>query len=184
MTLAIVSEDRNALPTALLAPAKQHMRIDFADDDALITAKIAQAIASFQEKKNVTVNPSVFTWTPAAAAFVEDAATLPVRPVTAIVVTDKGQDPPANVSSSYAVQLKYDAAYGAPIQVLAGPSSSSLSIALTAGYADLEKMPDTVRDYVLRHTAHLYEHREILVPDQPYVAPDLAEDLTWWVPHL
>lgn len=180
-----LTEDRAALPLALLPLAKSQSRIDYSDDDELIKSLLARAIARFQEENGVTVNPSTFTWTPAAADFALDdnnaeAADLPVRPVTAAIVTI----PPATLSADYSIALKWDGIYGVPIQQLVGPAAADLSIALTAGYADLAALPDAVQDTVLRHTAFLYEYREITLPDQPYNSPDLARNATWWMPRI
>jgi hypothetical protein len=183
MTLAITTIDRAALPTELLSLAKQQMRVDTTDNDAFIESVIARAIAKFEQINDVTVNPSIFTWQPASTEFAVNgasAAMIPVRPVSAFVVTVA----PDDVTADYALALKWDSPHGVPIQQLAGSHAAGMSVALTAGYADLTALPPAVLDVVLRTAAHLYEHREILIPDQDFVSPDLQTDATWWMPRV
>lgn len=183
--LVVVSEDRTTLPAALLTLAKAQMRVDYSEDDAFITSTLARAIARFQEVNEVTVNPSVFLWTPADADFDMfddnvEAADLPVRPVTAFAAEIDLID----VSADYSIGLKFDGVYGVPIQQLRGPSAAGLSVTLTAGYADLAALPDAVEDTLLRHAAFMYEYREISLPVEPYMAPDLATNALWWMPRI
>jgi len=174
MTVALVTQDLTALPNALLAIAKTHLRVDWAYDDAFITSVIARAIARFEQVNEVTVNPATVTWTPKAADFKDGAATLPVRPA-ALTAAMPG----------YSIVLKWDSVHGIPIQALAGAAADGLVVNLTAGYANAAAVPPAVQDVVLRHTAHLYEHREILVPGgREFVAPDMATDATWWMPRV
>ena len=179
-----LTEDRAALPLALLPLAKTQMRVDTSDDDEFIKSLLARAIARFQEVNEVTVNPSTFTWTPGETDFCTtddntETIDLPVRPVTAFTVTI----PPATPSLDYNLGLKWDGVYGVPIQQLIGPAAELL-VSLTAGYANLAALPDAVLDSVLRHTAFLYEYREITLPETPYMSPDIAQNASWWMPRI
>lgn len=172
MTITVVTKDIEALPAELLPLVKQHCRVDHAEDDALLTSIIARAIGHFESKKGVTVNPTAVVWTPVLANFKNGMATLPVRP--ALLATPL---------EGYAVVLKWDEIHGVPIQALQGTAADGLSVELLAGYASAAAIPPHVEDTVMRHSAHLYEHREILVPGgKEYVAPDVADDATWWMP--
>jgi len=172
MTVTLVTQDFTALPTELLPLVKQHCRVDHTNDDALLTSIIARAIARFEQATEVTVNPTAVAWTPTAADFTSDMATLPVRPATL-----------ATPVSGYSVVLKWDSIHGIPIQVLQGTAADGLSFDLLCGYPNADAIPPAVQDEILRSTAHLYEHREILVPGgRDFVSPDLATDATWWMP--
>ena len=153
------------------------MRVNTADDDAFIKSCIARAIARFEETNEVTVNTTSVKWTPALEDFTGNVASVPVRPVTSIAVA-----PPALVSD-YAVALKWDSIHGVPLQVLNGPAAAGLELTLTAGFV-ANTPPPAVEDAILRHAAHLYEHREILVPGQFYTAPDLKLNGAWWAPRI
>jgi hypothetical protein len=180
MSLAIQTVDRNALPDALLSMAKTHMRVDHSGDDDYIKGTIARAIARFQSVNGVTLNPTTAIWTPAATEFSTAGSMPPMRPVNAFAAT--AGDPPGDVTASYSIVLKWDDPYGIPIQILQGDAADGLSLTLELGFTD-ETIPIEVLDVVLLEAAHLYNHREILMPDQPYAAPNNAAS-TWWMPRV
>lgn len=172
MTVTVVTQDLTALPNDLLAAAKTHLRVDWAYDDDYIKSVIARAIARFEQVNEVTVNPTAVHWTPKETDFKDGAATLPVRPAKL-----------ATPMAGYAVVLKWDSIHGVPILTLQG-AAAAVSVDLLCGYATAGDIPPAVQDVVMRHTAHLFEHREILVPgSREYVAPDLQMDATWWMPR-
>jgi uncharacterized phiE125 gp8 family phage protein len=180
MGLKVVSRDLAALPAGLLAQAKGHARIDSDADDALITSMIARAIAHHEDRLEVTINPTTVEWTPTANDFGELGADVPVRPVSEMTAT--AGDPPVDVSADYSIELKWPVGiHGVPILLLTG-AATTLTLTLTCGYADQNALPPQLLDRVLRDTAHLYEHREILIPGKEYRAPDLETDGTWWTP--
>ncbi len=180
MTVKVVSRDTTALPTDLLALAKSHMRVEWAYDDAFIQSVIARAIARVEQVNEVTINPTDVLWTLKASAFCNGGADLPVRPASAAVVMQG--EPPVDVSTDYEISLKWNSIHGIPIQTLTGAATDS-SITLTLGFATAAELPPPLVDLILRHSAHLYEHREILIPGTEYVAPDLQIDATWWMPR-
>jgi hypothetical protein len=172
MTVTLVTQDFAALPAELLPLVKQHCRVDHTNDDALLTSIIARAIARFQADTEVTVNPTAVSWTPKLTDFTSDMATLPVRPATL-----------ATPITGYAVVLKWDSIHGIPIQVLQGTAADGLTVDLLCGYPNADAIPPDVQDEILRSAAHLYEHREILVPGgRDFVSPDLAKNAAWWMP--
>jgi len=181
MSVAVQSVDREELPDVLLSLTKSHMRVDHSTDDDYILTCIARAIARFESTNGATLNPTTVIWTPVTAEFCNGGATLPVRPVTSF--TAAAGSPAADVSANYSIVLKWDDIYGIPIQLLKGAAATGLTVTLEAGFTEDTLRPE-VLDVVLRHAAHLYEHREILLPGSAYVAPDLQLDSTWWMPRL
>jgi len=175
MTVAVVTQDFAALPAELLPVAKEHCRIDHASDDALMTSIIARAIARFEQMTEVTVNPTAVTWTPRRTDFSGDIATLPVRPATL-----------ATPLTGYTVALKWDSIHGIPIQALQGAAADGLTVELLCGYPNADAIPPAVQDEILRTAAHLYEHREILVPGgRDFVTPDTRLwPMAWWMPKV
>lgn len=176
MSVAIVSQDIDQHPDNLLPIAKTHARVDGSYDDVFIKSVIARAIARFEQVNRCTVNPTEVLWKPKTTEFCNGFATVPVRPVNSFSVMVG--DPPTQ-SFDYSIDLKWDDIYGIPILAMTGPAVAGLAATLTCGFDDL---PPPVLDVVLRHTSHLYNHREILLPDREYVAPDL--DATWWMPAV
>jgi hypothetical protein len=69
-------------------------------------------------------------------------------------------------------------------QYLIGSHVAGLAVTCTAGYAAAADVPPRMVDRILRLTAHLYEHREILAPGQPFMMPDLELDATDWMPRV
>ena len=174
MTIAVVTEDRDALPAELLPIAKQHCRVDHSNDDDLLISIIRRAIARFQSDNEVTLNPTAVVWTPALAEFTSGMATLPVVPSSLATPID-----------GYSVVLKWYSIHGIPIQALQGTAANGMTVDLLCGYPSADDLPPDVLDEVLRSTAHLYEHREILVPGgRDHVSPDLATSAAWWKPRV
>jgi hypothetical protein len=184
----VVSENIDALPDALLVLAKQHMRVDHNAEDEAVRYAVQRAIGNFQAVNEVCLNPTVIEWLPLSSEFIDGAANIPVRPVQSLTAT--GGEPPADVAANYSVAMKWDSIHGVPLQVLVGAHVINLALTLTCG-AQMPPPPDTaaarlppdVLDVVLRHAAHLFEHREILIPGREYVAPDLKVNATWWTPR-
>lgn len=178
MSIRATTYDAKVLPAALLLDAKLQMRIDHSLDDALIKSMLARAIGRFEQMNGVGLNPATFEWTPGASEFCNDRATVPITPVSQFVA--KLADD-TDVSSSYSITTK--SVYGVPLLHLNGAHQSGVVITLTTGFT-AETLPAPVLDIVLRNTAHLYEHREILIPGVEFVSPDMAVDATWWVPRV
>ena len=178
MSVRVVSRDNEALPDDLLSIAKQHMRVDHSGDDNFIRSTLARAIANIEQRNEVTINPTTVLWKASAAEFVGGVASVPVTPAETAVVMYGTDD----VSTDYSLALKWGSIHGVPIQVLEG-AAASLSVTLTCGFDSIDTLPPGLLDKILRITAHLYEHREILIPGREFIAPDYALDATWWVPR-
>lgn len=175
MSIKLVTTDLTALPTALLASAKIHMRVDWSYDDDFIKSVVARAIGRFEQMNGVALNAATFEWTPASTEFCQDQAEVPVTPVTSFVA--KLADD-TDVSSSYTITT--ESVFGVPLLHLNGAYQNGVVLTLETGFATL---PPPVLDIVMRNAAHLYEHREILIPGTEFVAPDMQVDATWWVPR-
>jgi hypothetical protein len=189
VSVKILAIDIEALPARLLDEAKQHLRVDGSYDDNFIKSCIARAISKFQNMSGTTLNATTVLWKPRSGEFIDNAATLPVIPITEFIA--EAGEPLTDVTASYAIELKWDGIHGVPIQRLVGAFADGLALTLEAGIPggppgpppDLDITP-AVQDIIFRHTAHLFEHREILIPGKEYMAPDLAGDLTWWAPRI
>jgi hypothetical protein len=174
MSIKLVTQDLTALPTALLADAKQHMRIDWTYDDEFVKSVLARAIGRFEQINGVGLNVATYEWSPADVEFRNGRAPVPVTPVT-----DFTAETTATPDATASYTITTDSVFGVPLLYLNGAFASGLVLTLQTGFAAL---PPPVLDIVLRNAAHLYEHREILVPGIEFVAPDMRIDATWWVP--
>ena len=175
MGFVLLEQDVAVLPTELLPAMKRHGRINDDDDDLTIKEKLGQAIDRIQTRGNFRIVPCKYTWTPSAADFCDGLALVPYPPVRTCTVS--GVTDPA----AYSVDLR--AIDGVPITYLAGPFAAGMSVEIEAGFVAAADMPLSLTDAIERVAAHLYEHREILIPGSEFVAPDFATDLTWWLPR-
>ena len=172
--------DLAVLPAALLPIAKSHLRVEGTYDDAYITSAIGRAINWFERVTNVSVNPVTWAWSPDAAAFRCGQAKVPVSPVTSFAVVDAAA---ADISADY--ELTTMSTHGIGLYALTGAFASGMKVTMPSGYADVAALDFGVTDAVLRYTAHLYEHREILVPGVEAQTPGWMTDIiaTYWMPR-
>jgi hypothetical protein len=184
-----ISENIDALPDALLILAKGHMRVDHSAEDEQVRYAVQRAISRFQTVNESCLNPTVVEWKPDAEDFVDGIANVPVRPAKSFTAT---ADPAAtDVAANYVIVNKWESIHGVEPQVLVGAYAAGLTLTLTCG-AQMPPPPDTeaarlppdVVDIIFRHAAHLFNHREILLPGREYVAPDLKMDASWWMPRV
>ena len=104
--------DRAALPTAMLALAKSHLRVDGTYDDPYITDALGRAISWFERVTNISVNKVTWAWSPDARDFFDGAAAVPVSPINSFTVGDAAT-PPADLSADYRLITMLDARHRA-----------------------------------------------------------------------
>ena len=177
MSIVRTALDRDALPDALLSIAKQQIRVDGTHDDAFILSVLQRAIGRFEQVNGVSLNVATFEWHAERWEFCDGRASVPVTPVTEFTAAVGATD----VSASYTITT--DSVFGVPILYLNGAWQTGLVLTLETGFTETT-LPAPLLDVVLRNAAHLYEHREILIPGSEFVAPDLAIDATWWLPRV
>jgi len=171
--------DLAALPAALLATAKSHLRVSGSYDDAYITVTIGRAINWFERVTNVTVNKVIWEWSPDAAAFRDGRAQVPVSPVNSFTV-DAGGD----ISGDFLMETM--STHGIGLYALVGAHVDGMKVSIPSGYENATALDYGIADAVLRYTAHLYEHREILVPGSDAQTPGWMTDViaTYWMPRI
>jgi uncharacterized phiE125 gp8 family phage protein len=175
--ITAVVPDWATLPAAMLPNAKMHCRVDTTFDDGFITDAIGRAIGGLEQRNDVLINPTSYTWKPDQAEFCNGRARIPWSPVKTITA-DAGGD----VSANYAIETS--GIHGAMPQYLIGSYVAGLVVTCVAGYAAAADVPPRMIDRIMRLTAHLYEHREILAPGQAFMMPDLELDATDWMPRV
>ena len=91
---------------------------------------------------------------------------VPVSPVNPTwVATVDGED----VTDSY--EIATNSIHGIELERLYGVWVSGLTLTIPSGYASAAAIEPGIVDIILRYAAHLYEHREILVPGMEAVTP-------------
>jgi hypothetical protein len=172
--------DLMVLPAGLLSAAKSHLRVDGTWDDHNISTTIARAIAWFERVTGVSVNPVTYLWTPALREFSYGCAAVPVSPVNSWTAAIGAED----VTADY--EIGSDTIHGVEINTLVGAWADGLTITIPSGTASAAALDPGISDIVLRYTAHLYEHREILVAGSEAQTPGWMLDVVsqYWKPRV
>jgi uncharacterized phiE125 gp8 family phage protein len=175
----ITDIDYTTLPEALRPAMKEHLRIEFPDDDASIRTYLANAIGYLEGFTDLRLFGTRVVWTPTTG---QAEAQFPIWPVSAFTVAT---DADGEVTANYALRwtslttpwwlAKKD---GTAIE-------AGTTVNFTAGYADPGKIGPALLGNVLRIAATLYENREsvsMLSPDQmPLWLNDMLGGL--WIPR-
>jgi len=172
--------DLMVLPRGLLSDAKGHLRIDGTWDDYTVVQTIARAIGWFERETGVSINAATYTWKPTVDEFIDGMARVPVSPVNSWTAAIGATD----ATSSYAIES--DTLHGVQIENLVGAWASGLTVIIPSGYTSVAAIDPGIVDAVFRYTAHLYEHREILVAGSEAQTPGWMDNViaTWWKPRL
>jgi hypothetical protein len=173
------TEDYTTLPAALLPFAKQHMRVDFTDDDVAIAKYIGWAIDYCQTFWDLQVFGATVAWLPTVNG--ASRYQCPVSPVSSFIVMSDAID----VSTEYALEAT---AITAPVWLVHSdgtPFHSDAVVTLTTGYANAASLPPKMEADIMRVAATLYENRESIAAislDQiPFWLNDMMGGL--WVPR-
>lgn len=169
----IISVDRTTLPGEMLAIAKTHMRVTFADDDAYIELCLSRAIDLYERHSGRLAFETVALWeTPYSA----QRLIVPVIPVQSFTASDsEGND----VTAEYRIRSDYFE------RVDGQPVPAGLSVTLQCGYAAYADMPPSPVDIALRISAHFYENRESVTSYTLEQVPQWMNDLLLgnWIPR-
>lgn len=167
-----------------LAEAKAHCRVDFPDDDALITSMISAATVYLDGWTGILGRALVTqTWRQDFACF-SGRMRLPVGPVasvSSVKYSDAGNaeqtvDPGVFVISTDALGSYVELASG-----MAWPQTYDRPDAVRITYVagdDAAAVPASIKAAILLHVAHLYLNREaVVVGEIPSVLPMAAAAL-------
>lgn len=176
MLWSVTAIDRTTLPTALLPMVKSHCRVDFTDDDTILTTYISIAIGQLENVWDLAVFGVDGKWQP---TITDDLALpiyeTPVQPAKTFTAKD-GAD--ADVSANY--ELINTVTYSEPsyFRSLDGtPIAADIKVALKGGYAAATDMPPEMLGAILQVSARLYEFRESSVSFSVNQMPMWMNDL-------
>jgi uncharacterized phiE125 gp8 family phage protein len=180
MSSYAITADWTTLPTALLPLAKQHMRVDFSDDDTVITEYLKWAISYFEKISGWQVFGAAVDWLPDLET---DASRYqcPVQPVASFTVMSGAVD----VSAEYELEK---ASLVEPVWLARKDGTAfhdDAEITLTAGYTDITKIEPSALAGILRVAGTLYEHRESITTLSLDQMPFWLNDLLGghWIPR-
>lgn len=151
------------IPAPLLAPArdeaKAYLRIDHADEDALIDRLIADAMVLAEAFTAQQLLQRAVVETLSAGSGWQRLSSAPVRSITGVEgLPADGAAFPLPVDS-YAIDI--DAHGQGWVRVTNPGAAGRIRVTLGAGLAsDWSGLPEPVRLGILRLTAHLYTHRD------------------------
>lgn len=180
MSFTIANVDRAGLPTALLPAAKQHLRVDFPDDDTLIQSLLGRAIDLFERKTGVSVFKSDLSWSPNSFDnWTDDGIQVPAQPFAGPFTVKDANG--VDVTSAYQIagnriDGQMCGIYLAPVDPNA-MLPDGLVITATLGSADADAIAPATLDSLLRLTGHLYANRES-------VSELLLRSADWWMDDL
>jgi len=181
------------MPLQLLAPpaeepvslheAKLHLRVEFDDDDVLITSLIAaarQAAETLTGRQLITARwrhvidcfpgPSL-TGVPAGQTFSLPGHAIllfkvPVQSVVSIDYLDMGSARQVMPSETYAVDTACEPARITPVfgQIwpICLPQIGAVSVTFDAGYGTAAQVPEGIKSWIKLRVGSLYAHREEL----------------------
>jgi uncharacterized phiE125 gp8 family phage protein len=179
MSYKLSGVDRTTLPAALLPKVKLHVRVDYTDDDALLTDLTARAIDLYERKTGLSIFKADFAWSPDGFdAVTDDGVLCPAQPLATLAVTDSD-----NVDVTTAYQLAGNQIDGQASGLYLQPVDTSatmpdgLKVTAIAGYTDPTAIAPATLDSILRITAHLYANRES-------VSELLLRATDWWMDDL
>jgi len=163
---------RVTAPTDLpvtLAEAKLHLRVDHADDDALITALIEAATGVAESRLNRALLPQ--TWERVLDDFPDGAIRLGMPPVTSVasvkylraadgveVTIDAAQYSLKNAVLPGWVEPGYQLDWPTDVRRVA----DAVRVRFAAGYANAATVPREIRQWILLTIGAMYANREAL----------------------
>lgn len=164
MTLRLITAP---VATAVsLAEAKVHLRVDAADEDALITALIGAATEAVENATGRALMTQ--TWEAGFDAFTDTLALtrVPVQSVTSVTYIDTAGVLQTLSSSLYTVVLS-DCSFAliAPVYNTTFPALrgdiDGVKVRYVAGYTSSAAVPAAIRAAMLLVVGHLFNNREI-----------------------
>ncbi len=177
----VTATDYDALPAEMLPFAKQHMRVDFTDDDATITRYLRWAIGQAEQVIDCRVNPVDVAWTPPLESGLSRYQ-FPLQPVLSFVVkAADGTDISAGfeiVGGSFTDPVWLSHSDGTPFP-------ADCTITFKAGVATSDDLMPNIEASVYRIAATLYENRESISTLSLEAMPGWLNDLLvgTWLPR-
>lgn len=180
MSYKIANKDYTTLPGLMLEQAKEHMRVDFTDDDNLIKSILGRAIDLYERKTGLTIFDGDFEWKPDGFDNVtDDGIQCPAQPLgNPMTMVDSGA---ADVSSSWSLVGNVIPGQASGVYLRPVTEGTTLPDGMTVtaklGYEDVATMPPATLDSILRIAAHLYANREA-------ISDLLLREADWWADDL
>ncbi len=162
---------RYAAPTTTpvdLAEVKEHLRVDFSDDDPLITALIDAATSYLDAWTGILGRVMVTqTWDLTLDDFPEDAISIPLGPlqsVAALNYVDVSGATQSIAEANFYVDTKSPDGWVVPDADFTWPETlyapNVVTVRFVVGYGDAPAVPQAIKQAMLLLIGHWYENRE------------------------
>jgi hypothetical protein len=179
MSYSYTSVDRSSLPDAMLDMTKEHLRVDFPDDDNSIKLYLAWAIAYVQNFTGLQVFGANVAFKPAGGTY---RCECPVKPVGK---TFTAADAVGDVTADYLLTTASLTESAWLSRVDSGLVPAGVTFALVTGYEDPEEMDPALHGNITRIAATLYLNRESIsslsLDQVPFWMNDMLSGL--WIPR-
>jgi len=177
-----------------VAEAKAHLRLETADEDALVTALVKAArehAEDFMGRAFVTrvydLTLDRFPWSSRAVSVGAGAIVVPrprLQSVESITYVDESGVTQALSASKYLVDSKSEPGRITPAYGETWPTTreqaNAVTVRFTAGYGAAAAVPDAIKTAIKLLVAHWYEHREqVNVGNIVNTMPFAVESLLW-----
>jgi uncharacterized phiE125 gp8 family phage protein len=184
--MALVLVTPPAQEPVSLAEAKAHLRVDTADDDALIQALI---VAAREHVEHITRRALITqSWDLILDAFPAGEIVMPRPPLQSVTsITYRLQDGTAVTldPANYVVDAKSEPGRVVLVPGKSWPSeelypASSVVIRYTAGYGDPGAVPVAIKQAILLLVGHWYENREAAAVGHTVIQLPMTVDALLW----
>lgn len=187
MTLQLITAP--AAEPVTLAEAKLHLRVDTADEDALIGSLIAAARqrAEHELRRSLVTQ----TWERVLDAFPGAEIELgmgPVQSVTSILYADAAGITQTLASSAYVLDNVREPGWVLPAAGLAWPETAAtvnaVRVRYVAGYGNAATVPSGIKQWMLLQIGAMYENRESVAMGSVTPMPFVSGLLDPWRVHV
>lgn len=179
--MPIVGTPSSASEPLTTAEVKTHLRIDFTDDDAYLSALITAARQYAEVTQGRAIVSATYVEKYDAFPWMIYVPSPPLISVTSIAYLDTAGDSQTLSSSLYTVDTSSMVGRITPAYGYTWPSTQDVINAVTltyvAGYAGASDVPQTTKQAMLMLISHWYEHRSAVADVQMMPVPMAVQTL-------
>lgn len=164
MALKLIT-DATVLAVSLVE-AKAHLRVDVADDDALITSMIWAAMQAAEQRTGLTLLPQ--TWEISMDAFPDafELTRVPAVSIASLIYVDTLGASITLSNTLYGMDSSdgFGPAYVVPVYAGTWPDTraeiNAVRLRYVAGYANAASVPESIKSWIKLQVGSMYVNRE------------------------
>jgi uncharacterized phiE125 gp8 family phage protein len=161
-------------PAVTLAEAKAHLRVDVADEDALITSMVVAASEAAEQATGRALMPQTWEITLDAFPGAFELTRVPAASVTSLKYWNPAGVQTTLLNTLYALDSSDDfgPATVAPVFGASWPDarlqSAAVALRYVAGYADANAVPESIKAWIKLQVGAMFENRQAAGAVQTY----------------